>query len=50
MCPDIRADIEIYMIGEKTEVLWYFPEHKIAIISITYVHRSVSQHIEKSLK
>jgi hypothetical protein len=31
-------------------VLWYFPEHKIAIISITYVHRSVSQHIEKSLK
>jgi len=31
-------------------VLWYFPEHKIAIISITYVHRSVSQHIKKSLK
>ena len=31
-------------------VLWYFPEHKIAIMSITYAHRSVSQHLEKSLK
>src|SRR6267378_780266 len=36
--------------GMLTEmVLWYFPEYKIAVISISYADMSMSQNVEKSV-
>jgi hypothetical protein len=34
---------------DTLEVLWYFPEYKIAVISTSYADMSVSQNVEKNV-
>ena len=37
-------------VGAETMVLWDFPECKIALISMSYVHMYLSENVEKSVK
>jgi len=47
-----HLDAEQHRVGkentQKIEVLWYLPEYKIVIISITYANMSLSQNIERA--
>jgi len=49
MHPGALVILMRHMGHEIFEVLWYFPECKIAVISTSYVDLSVSQNVEKSV-
>jgi len=47
---DRKRELGVYAGSQKNMVLWDFPECKIAVISISYVHMYLSENVEKSVK
>ena len=46
---EIQRLLAVRLKGKKM-VLWDFPECKVAVISISYVHMYLSENVEKSVK